>query len=707
MWYCIGCSHEVHDARRPWVVLESNRVVLRTLSMGAGGGGESARSFAPSKLSYGSWQCQKSGFCGVLGPNIYTKNGLGTTMKSRLLHFHFFFIGLVAIEAFAYNNVVGGVDAVSPRIGDSINFGASVWKQVIEHVVVERENERENEPRRVILERIPEVTPSSANGQWANIEPPRPTPPPQKRQDNGQIQALSGRIQELSGTIAALSLTLSAVSSASQSLKQSADQAIRIATENENQANQALTRAQTSAASALAQATQQFNDQLGRASASFSSQLSASLSSAQASASSAIGAVQSAARESAVNAMNVAASQIQEVRLEASGVRGDANNFVAQIQRNSVSATNVAIIIVVTVVVTIILTIVASWLFIRYRRKRRKNREVIEITDDKAYLVRGISGHSNQNRYTRDSGARFNPYGGGTGYPMDKMELPSVGKPVQPEPLNFGFAVSDYNSSDKDAGSRSGRGQVPDSFQLQRPPDTTRADAVRDSGMSTTTPTNLRFQRPPSIKNAAQVRLIRVNSGKNRINEIPAPPPSQPLPDVPSLHPEPPKYEARSERYTMTSEANQGNGWQPPTQATIGNPNPITTNQERYSVASEVSEASNGWQPARSGWEKPKRRSQSLGPPSTRKSLVAEIVNPEIVNPEPVRPRVTATKSAQTPPKAPKASANFSTFPTVRSRPPSTLNHLQPSRGLDGMANVLRGDPAMSSTRSSREIFGG
>ncbi|KAI1855161.1 hypothetical protein JX266_000026 [Neoarthrinium moseri] len=408
--------------------------------------------------------------------------------KSRLLY-HALLIGLAATGSLAKAALHDDVNTPGSRAEEKVTEAARavIWERV-EYVVVEREVT----PRRVILERIP-VSTAPAEGAAPALRIPEPTAAPRKRQNDGQIQALSGEIQRLS-------ISFSSVSSASQSISQSAQQVQQSADQAAREASQAISRTQSSATSAVAQASQQANDRIAQASSSFSSsmnsQISVNLASVQASASRAVSAAQAEASSSMASAVNVAMSQIQQAKAEATAVKGDATNFADQVQKNAVSTTNLAIIVAVSVSGAVILTSVMACLCLRYRRKRAARKAIDAYPDEKDYdktvAVRGSPGTS-----------RFNPFSGGT-YPMDKLKLPvfSARSPKKPEPLNFGFAVSDYSDlKDKTTISTNEK----KSESTGGPKDV--------YGVS---PASFRLQKPPSVQNAETVRLIRVNSVKNK-----------------------------------------------------------------------------------------------------------------------------------------------------------------------------------------------
>ncbi|KAI0124897.1 hypothetical protein BJ170DRAFT_726577 [Xylariales sp. AK1849] len=398
----------------------------------------------------------------------------------------------------------------------------TVIRERVEYVVVEKEVI----PRRAIPERTPEPTSTATEGAKLVVRIPVPTAAPRRRQDDGQVQALSGQIQRLSTSFSSVSSASQAISQSLQQVQQSADQAAQ-------DASRVISQTLSSASSAVQQASQQANSRIAQASSSMSSQISQNLASVQSSASSAVSVAQAQASSSMASALDVAASQVQAARADATAVRGDASNFADQVQRNAVSTTNLAIIVAVSVSGAVILTSVIACLLLRYRRKKRHNRAVAAaMVDEKDY------GKPVAVRDSPGSGSRFNPWGGGT-YPMDKLKLPAFSprsaKKVQPESLNFGFATSDYSD-------------------LKGKSDQKRSKDAENQDVYGVSPTSFRLQKPPSIKSAESVRLIRVNSTKNK--EVEASKPEDP--PVPPVQPGPPppvqQREAQVSRKPITSE---------------------------------------------------------------------------------------------------------------------------------------------------------
>ncbi|KAI1376092.1 hypothetical protein F4677DRAFT_420252 [Hypoxylon crocopeplum] len=426
-------------------------------------------------------------------------------LRSRLLWCSLL-IALGTIGVGANEDVEGDAGSAIRRVAQMPKDGEPLLWNNFEHAVVKKDNLVE----KLIVERIPDSTRRSPREQAAPaLRTPQPTPPPQKRQDDGQIQALSSQLrslsesatQAISSVSSSASSAMSLVSQSAQSVRQSADQAVRSANQNADDANRQLSQTRSSASSAVSAATQRASDDLSRSLSSMSSRISSNAASAQSSASSAISAARAEASSSAANAVNIAASQIQEARADASGVRGDATSIVSQVQSNSISGTNVAIIVTVSVVGTAILTAIAAYFIVRYRRNKRRDREGLATainTNEKQYekpvAVRGTPGSPSP---------RFTPFGGGTGYPMDKFKLPDLTlspflrkKTNEDSPSDIGFASTSF--SPKGGGGSSN------------------ADVY---GVS---PTSFRLQKENSIKSATSVRLIRVGSsskGKARATD--------------------------------------------------------------------------------------------------------------------------------------------------------------------------------------------
>ncbi|KAF7537911.1 hypothetical protein G7054_g3305 [Neopestalotiopsis clavispora] len=394
-------------------------------------------------------------------------------MKKSRLFYYSLLTGLATTGSLAHDIIDNRSNSDFHGAGDGLRAARTVIWEKIEYVVVEREAA----PRRNILERIPEPTPA-LEGAAVVLRSPEPTAAPQKRQDSGQIQALSGQIQQLS-------ISFSSASSASQSISQSAQQAQQSADQASRENSQALSRTQSSASSAVSQASQQANDRVNQASSSMSSQISRNLASVQSSASSAISVAQASASASMASAVNVAMSQLQAARAEATAVRSDANNFADQVQQNAISTTNLAIIVAVSVSGAVVLTSIIVCIFLRYRRKKKEARDggsprQDEKDYDKPIAVRGSVG-----------GSRFNPFGTGSST-RDKFKLPSFSPPSarKDEPLNFGFAMSDYSD-------------------LKEAPPVVQ-EVTREK------PAAFRLQKPPNVKSAEAVRVIRVNSKKGK-----------------------------------------------------------------------------------------------------------------------------------------------------------------------------------------------
>ncbi|KAI1275766.1 hypothetical protein F5Y07DRAFT_164522 [Xylaria sp. FL0933] len=354
--------------------------------------------------------------------------------------------------------------------------------------------EKQIRAERLLIRVISPTSDSVGKGSPA-LRIARPTAAPllRKRQDDGQIQALSAQLQSLSQSAtqaissvsSSASSILSQMSQSAQSIRQSADQVAQSASQAADQASRQLSQTISSASSAVSAANSRASDQLSQSLASMSSRISFNQASAQSSASNAI----SSAR---VAASQFAASQIQAAKVGATGVTGGTNPQMNQTSSNSVSATNVAIITTVSIVGTAILSTVSSCLFLRYRRRKKLSRTEEALAGngkkyEKPIAVRG------------SLSPRFPRFGGSSRSPINEFRLPSLSplkqsKKAQREARNnVASAVSDY----EDQGERRSAMRSPkDANDIQRP--------------------NFRLQKDDGISSATTVRLIRVGSEKSK-----------------------------------------------------------------------------------------------------------------------------------------------------------------------------------------------
>ncbi|KAI0484276.1 hypothetical protein GGR56DRAFT_17704 [Xylariaceae sp. FL0804] len=439
---------------------------------------------------------------------------------------HSLFIALATTEVWANSNHGGG--GLARKLAPAEMAGGAqvptkrILLEGIEYVVVERRLED--------VMALDEILGASTSIPRERATPalctPGPTAPPQKRQDDdGQVEALSSQVQSLSSSVteaissvsSSASSAISLISASAQSVQQSADQAIQSANQNADDAFQQLSQTESSASSAISQAQ-----------SIASSQISASLFSAESSASSAISAAQ-------VAASSFAASRVQEALLQASGAQGDASSLVQQVRSNSISGTNVAIIASVSVVATAVISAIVSCLIMRYRRKKKQPPE----EDTTALIKEERTPIYRKPVAVRESPAkspatpRFTPFGGGTGYPMDKFKLPSLSPILSKKKMereswrNIGFATSDYGNAGNRESSADGAGE--------------RGGGGIEGDVYGVSPRSFRLQKPDNIQNATTVKLIRVGSEKSKgkkaqLVDDPAPLPS-PLPVVNSSPP--------------------------------------------------------------------------------------------------------------------------------------------------------------------------
>ncbi|KAI0402113.1 hypothetical protein F4802DRAFT_384135 [Xylaria palmicola] len=383
----------------------------------------------------------------------------------------------------------------------------SVLKQnSVFQVVITEVNGQESEIERM-CDSIANPTSVPAKREAPDLGMARPTAISslRKRQDDGQIQALSAQLQSLSQSatraISSVSSSASSVISqmsqstqsirqsadqATQSVRQSANQAVQSANQAADQANRRLSQTESSASSAVSSARSRASDDMSRSLSSMSSRLSANLASAQSSASNAISAAQAAASQ-------FAASQIQAVETGASGVRGDANSLVDQVQSNSVSTSNIAIIITVSIVGTALLSTASTYLLLRYRGKKTRSRE----------RDGSISNRSTAEKLTAIRGSLSPGFPRFGGPAMDGFRLPSISpwaqvKKDQNEARNkVSLAASDIGDQEANRHSR----QSTSKFQRLGP-------------------LAFRLQKDNGVTSATTVRLIQVSSEKSRAGSL-------------------------------------------------------------------------------------------------------------------------------------------------------------------------------------------
>lgn len=357
----------------------------------------------------------------------------------------------------------------------------------------------------------------------------------------------------------------------------------------------------------------------------------------------------------------------------------------------------------------VILTSIIVCVFLRYRRKRKENRDGRSPTPDgkeynKPVAVRGSV-----------SGSRLNS--------LEKLKLPNFSpySAKKEEPLNFGFAISDYSD------------------QKEKSADEVQSPEQVKVGNSAS---SFRLQKPPSVQSAEAVRVIRVNSKKEKEQPFtqpvepspPVPEPPQPMPSKSSfeldrsqsqsarkplaaapLPADQPVEEKRrpansvapveetreSKRFTMISEASGKNRASSRyTMISTATVDPPQEDNKRYTMASQTDvHEEPGWRPPSAhgnsransiktintaqrlafrdsgdpvpepdatGWKQPKGGFSMAGVSSLMRSDSANIDNRQ-----PTIPKL---------PKAPRQGPSFTTFPTVRSGPPSSiLNRPRPA----------------------------
>ncbi|KAI8631033.1 hypothetical protein F5Y19DRAFT_43230 [Xylariaceae sp. FL1651] len=626
-------------------------------------------------------------------------------------------------EAWAHSHEVEiGIEVAPPIHRQSPPPKESPLYDTINHEFIKREVSLE----RLLFERMANPAGLPTEGAAPSLRTPEPTAPsspPRKRQDNGQIQALSAQLQSLSQSAtqaissvsSSASSAISQISQSAQSVRQSADQAVQSANQAADQANRQLSQTQSSASSAVSAANARASDQLAQSLSSMSSRISVNLASAQSSASGAVSSAQAAASQ-------FAASQIQAAKADASGVRGDADSLVNQVRSNSVSASNVAIIVTVSIVGTAILSTVSSFFVLRYRRKRYARGEEASAGKwnlyEKPVAVRG------------SLSPRFPRFGRGSGSPMDNFKLPSLSPLVRPkraqneEQLNIGFATSDYSDQAEKSNSLTSN---------------TQKKAGEGEGGQ---PPSFRLQKTNGISSATSVRLIRVGSDKGKANSdedaqqpttnaipplqvgttnqlqeptfVPAPsqPPTQSLSQTPAIITQPPKAkEPAPERRRVSIRPTRDvdleiPGGRPSMGSTI-----TSQNRLRFRDSSDVEST------------EPTPTSLGTAMTSLRNTNTASLRMSRPTSMQAQNNR-NENDSDKTPlPRPRNAGATFATFPKVRNEPPreSMVNRGRPS--LKGVTTRVKGEEerrrralgeaesggveSRSSVRNSRDIFNG
>ncbi|KAI1737117.1 hypothetical protein F4680DRAFT_468347 [Xylaria scruposa] len=604
--------------------------------------------------------------------------------QSWLLHYSLLIVAATG-EVLTHNHVTeSGIEVASSMLRQNTRVGVFVSHEVVVSEVKEQETGFKR-----LLSRITDPTGIPLEGEAAALRIPRPTAMPslQKRQDDGQIQALSAQLQSLSQSAteaissvsSSASSILSQMSQSAQSVRQSADQAMQSANQAADQANRQLSQTVSSASSAVSAADARASSQISQSLASMSSRFSTSLASAQSSASDAV----SSAR---VAASQFAASQIQAAA--ASGVRGDdtndTNSPVEQSRPSSVSSTTLAIIIVVSVVGTAILSTVSTYLLLRYRRKRRSIREEKALADnERTVAVRG------------SPSPRFPRFGGGPGSTADGFKLPRLSlalrsKKAQREArYDSGSAASGYSDQEESISSKQDESDL--------------------DGAQT-----FRLQKDNGVSSATTVRLIRVGSDKGKARSsidiqpsIPEPTPPLPMVSIPyqSLKP------------TLVSTQNQPTTQPPPQAETIITQPPKSKEppQEERRVSAPLTGTSDA---EKAGWRPSIRPSVRLTATDPNRFRFRDSSDLESGEPTPTNldntrllssPNTLSLRTPRTsnppgqmnrsdfrrtaPPGQPKnGKGTFATFPRIRNQPPreSMMNRGRPR--LENRPVRLRGD---------------
>jgi hypothetical protein len=154
----------------------------------------------------------------------------------------------------------------------------------------------------------------------------------------------------------------------------------------------------------------------------------------------------------------------------------------------------------------VILTSVIAFLCLRYRRRRReRKRRRTQAEINEKDFDRG-SENGDYEGYNKPIAVRGSPPPeSSTSFKLPQLSPPKPPQPKpppEPEPLNFGFAMSDYSDA-----------------KAQEAEAEKRANTPEKKDVYGVFPASFRLQKPSTIKSAETVRIIRVNSGKNKAAE--------------------------------------------------------------------------------------------------------------------------------------------------------------------------------------------
>lgn len=422
-------------------------------------------------------------------------------------------------------------------------------------------------------------------------------------------------------------------------------------------------------------------------------------------------------------------------------IQGDANSLVAQVQSNSVSAMNLAIIVSASIVGAVLLTSAIAFCIFRYRRRHRRRREREREREsprsdsarmgermgyEKPIAVQGVPPEATP------SGARFNPFSGGT-YPMDKLKLPGSPPPFADEKDAsgaVGLATSDYSDLEKrrsaaKAAESQRQVNAPDvfgvgaqSFRLQKPPDVQRAETVRiirvsskkqmrkdERPITLSTPPVPTRRRPPLNKEVLSPaasdappaglgqptqappapEALQPPPPVYAMQPPPTPPPSQPLPTPPPMVA--PRHMSQSVRYSVASSLADGEPSERPPSSSPKRMTMTTTAMmdapPPRAASRDGNESEPSAVPARGPSLKSALASQGMGPqsrPTSRgrsASTSRKRGGDRSRSRSRSRSRVDGGGEARRPPlptaqpRTPKAGPAFATFPTIRPTPPN------------------------------------
>ncbi|KAK5661465.1 hypothetical protein OQA88_11366 [Cercophora sp. LCS_1] len=232
---------------------------------------------------------------------------------------------------------------------------------------------RRDEAPQPVLERTPIINLQPAHVVRDCIATITPAPL-LRRQDQGQINALSAEIQRISESFRSVSQASQQVSQSSQQLSQSVQQAnqrlseterqlasVRISLDAATQASRSLSQAAAEASRRVDEARRSADQAIAEVSRSVSNAMMQNMAAATRSLAQALS-----------QASQSAQSVVQKAQAEATAVRSEAAGQIQQAQGAALSVTQTALAVVGGIIGSSLITVAAFVLILRYRRSKRR-----------------------------------------------------------------------------------------------------------------------------------------------------------------------------------------------------------------------------------------------------------------------------------------------------------------------------------------------